>query len=473
MIHVSRRSFLTGSAASFLGGTGLLAGLGAGRAHASDVTGYRALVCLFFFGGLDHADTVFPFDQGEFDQLAAARNGLFGAYSGDPFFARTRNNLLELDVRNAANFGGRSFALAPGMEDLQALFASGELAIVGNVGPLIEPTDRASFVNETVDLPPRLFSHNDQQSTWMALGVEGAQLGWGGRFADATLASDPNADPLFSAITTAGNQVYLSGQTARQFAAGSSTGSAIDLNITSINFFLGPGTRGVEQRAAVEAFYAQNNFGNSSILERDYARISSTGIGNVRSFNQATNNIVPFATEFPQSPLGRQLQTVAETIEARNEFDVSRQIFFVGLGGFDTHSAQSSELPQRQVQMSAAIGAFRNAMVERGIWQDVTLFTASDFGRALVDNGDGTDHGWGGHHFVAGGSVNGGQIFGEIPLPDTSLPQYTPISGRLIPNISVEQYAATLGAWFGLNGSELQAALPNLNRFSNTTVGFI
>ncbi|MEL7130719.1 MAG: DUF1501 domain-containing protein, partial [Pseudomonadota bacterium] len=384
----------------------------------------------------------------------------------------TRSNLLELDVQNASAVGGRSFALAPGMAEMQSLFASGELAIVGNVGPLIEPTDRESFQNETVALPPRLFSHNDQQSTWMALDVEGAQLGWGGRFADAALASDTTANPLFSAITTAGNQVFLAGETARQFAAGS-IGGGLDLTITSLEFILGPGQRGVDQRAAVEAFYAQSNFGNPSIMARDYARISSTGIGNVRGFNQATSDIVPFSTEFPQSPLGRQLRTVAETIEARNVFGVSRQVFFVGLGGFDTHSAQSFALPSRQVQISAALNAFRDAMVERNLWQDVTVFTASDFGRALVDNGDGTDHGWGGHHFVAGGSVNGGQIFGDIPRPDPSLSQYTPLSGRLIPTISVEQYAATLGAWFGLSLDELQIALPNLSQFPTPTIGFV
>ncbi|MEM6411146.1 MAG: DUF1501 domain-containing protein [Pseudomonadota bacterium] len=468
----NRRAFIKGSAASFAGAASVLAGLGSGNAFASDTSGYKALVCIFFFGGLDHADTVFPLDQIEFDQLAAARNGLFGAYSGDPLFARTRSNILELNVQNAAAFGGRTFGLAPGMNELQALFDQGELAIIGNVGPLIEPTDRNSFENQTVDLPARLFSHNDQQSTWMALDVEGAQLGWGGRFADAVISSDTTANPLFTAITTAGNQVYLAGEVARQFAAGS-VGGALDLTITSLEFILGPGQRGIDQRAAVEAFYAQDNFGNPSIMARDYARISSTGIGNVRGFNQATSNIVPFTTEFPSTPLGNQLKTVAETIESRNVFNASRQIFFVGLGGFDTHSAQSFELPQRQVQISAAINAFRNAMVERNLWQDVTVFTASDFGRALIDNGDGTDHGWGGHHFVAGGSVNGGQIFGDIPQPDASLSQYTPLSGRLIPTTSVEQYAATLGAWFGLNSDELLNALPNLTRFPNQTIGFV
>lgn len=473
MLSMNRRRFLMASTAGMAVGAGLFTTLGGPSAHAADVSGYRALVCIFLFGGLDHADTVFPFDEGEFDQLASARAGLFSAYSGSADFARTRSNLLELDVRNPTDFGGRRFALAPGMEELQALFASGELALVGNVGPLIEPTDRDSFSNATVELPPRLFSHNDQQSTWMALGVEGAQLGWGGRFADIVLAADPSANATFSAITTAGNQVFLAGENARQFAAGSLGGGAADLNITSINFLLGPGSRGVEQRAAVEAFYAQSTFGNLSTMERDYGRISSNGIGNVRNFNAATSDVVPFGTSFPNTSLGQQLKTVAETIETRNVFGVNRQIFFVGLGGFDTHSAQSNELPTRQVQISAAVGAFRDAMVERGLWQDVTVFTASDFGRALVDNGDGTDHGWGGHHFVAGGSVNGGNIFGDIPLPDITLPQYTPTSGRLIPSVSVEQYAATLGTWFGLNSAELQGALPNLTRFSSSSVGFV
>ncbi|MEL7453274.1 MAG: DUF1501 domain-containing protein, partial [Pseudomonadota bacterium] len=167
------------------------------------------------------------------------------------------------------------------------------------------------------------------------------------------------------------------------------------------------------------------------------------------------------------------LQTIAETIDVRNELQVSRQVFFAAIGGFDTHSNQANRLPQLQAQISDALAAFRQAMIERGVWDQVTLFTASDFGRTTIDNGDGTDHGWGGHHFVMGGSVQGQRIYGDLPAPNLDLPQYTNSRGRLIPSVSVEQYAATLGRWFGLAEDELVSALPNLSQFAASDLGFM
>ncbi|MEO0881994.1 MAG: DUF1501 domain-containing protein [Pseudomonadota bacterium] len=473
MTHLNRRHFLTGSAATFAGGTGMLGLLNQNKAWAADTSGYRALVCVFLFGGLDHADTVFPFDQPSYNLLADVRDGLFDRYdSEDDEFSRDRDNLLPITPSNAADFGGRSFALSPQMPEMQALFQSGEMAIVGNVGPLIEPTDRTSFDNETVQLPPRLFSHNDQQSTWMALGVEGSRLGWGGQFSDAALASDSTANSLFASISTRGNTVFLAGDTSQPFAA-SNNGGTEELDITERRFLLGGNSRFDAQRAAIEAFYNTRDFGSSGTMRRDFNSMIVGGIDNVRRFSAARDNLVPFSTVFPDSQLGRQLRTVAETIEVRNTLEVNRQIFFVGIGGFDTHSDQAERLPGLQIQVSQAINAFRDAMVERGLWNDVTLFTASDFGRTTIDNGDGTDHGWGGHHFVLGGSVTGGRILGDIPTPNVLSANYTPTSGRLIPSVSVEQYAATLGSWFGLNDDELNAALPNLSRFQNANLGFV
>lgn len=470
MTHMTRRDFLSGSAASFAGGAGVLGLLNQNKAWAADTAGYKALVCVFLFGGMDHADTVFPFDEPSYDILDDVRGGLLNNYSGDA--SRDRDNLLPINPTNSAAFGTRRFALSPQMPELHSLFESGELAIVGNVGPLIEPTDRQSFDERSVELPPRLFSHNDQQSTWMALGVEGSRLGWGGQFADAAIASDATANALFTSISTNGSTVFLAGNSSQAFAA-STRGGGLDLNITQQRFLLGGNSRFDPQRAAIEAYYDTSDFGAAGTMRRDFNRAISGGIANIRSFNEASDNIVPFTTTFPDSNLGGQLQLVAETIEARDALQVSRQVFFVGIGGFDTHSNQADRLPGLQTQISQAIGAFRNAMVERGLWNDVTLFTASDFGRTTIDNGDGTDHGWGGHHFVTGGSVTGRRILGDIPTADITSSNYTRTSGRLIPSVSVEQYAATLGSWFGLNNDELLAALPNLTRFSNSNLGFV
>lgn len=474
MKNISRRNFLAGSAATFAGGAASLGFLNQSKAWAADTTGYKALVCVFLFGGLDHADTVFPFAQSEYDQLAALRTGLFSSYanSGDATRSRNRNNLLPIAPTNASDFGTREFALAPQMSEMQNLFQTGEMAIIGNVGPLIEPTNRQSLQDGTSQLPPRLFSHNDQQSTWMALDTEGAQTGWGGQFADAVLASDVTANSTFTSIATSGTPVFLAGNTSNAFAAVTG-GNTRELNIVDANSILGGNSRFDAQRAALGQYFEAMEFNNPSTMQRDFGRMSSDGIESVRVFNAALGDILPITTAFPDTGLGRQMQSVAQIIEARNAFSVSRQIFFVGIGGFDTHSNQANALPNLQSEISTALASFRNAMIERGVWNDVTVFTASDFGRTMIDNGDGTDHGWGSHHFVLGGSVVGGQIYGDLPSPDIQSSFYTPSRGRLIPTTSVEQYAATLGSWFGLSDSEIATALPNLSTFNQANLGFI
>jgi len=366
------------------------------KAWAADTSGYKALVCIFFFGGLDHADTVFPFAQSEYDQLARIRSGLFDAYNRnfDASRSRRRDNLLPITPSNTAQFGTRQFALAPQMSEMQSLFETGEMALVGNVGPLIEPTTRQSFEDETVQLPARLFSHNDQQSTWMALDTEGARIGWGGRFADAVLASDVNADPLFTSVTTGAAPLFLAGNATSPFAAISGGGTRA-LDIVETGFILGNNNRFDAQRNALRQYFDTMEFNNASVMQRDFGRMSSDGVANVRTFNAAIDNLAPLATSFPGTNLGQQLESVANVIQARNAFNTSRQVFFVGIGGFDTHSGQIGTLPNLQAQISTGLLSFRNAMVEQNIWNDVTVFTASDFGRTLIDNGDGTDHGWG------------------------------------------------------------------------------
>ena len=204
----------------------------------------------------------------------------------------------------------------------------------------------------------------------------------------------------------------------------------------------------------------------------DYGNISAQGIDNVRQFTSALESGKTFEGLFPETGIGDQLRTIAETITARGPLSVNRQVFQAGMGGFDTHSEQTRSLPALLGQLSEAAEAFRTVMQGEGLWNDVTLFTASDFGRTLIDNGDGTDHGWGAHQFVMGGGVNGRRIYGSIPAPDLSLPQYTSQSGRLIPSVSVDEYAATLGSWFGLTDGELNGVLPNLANFGTGGVGF-
>lgn len=487
MANINRRQFLNGvGATGFLAGSGVLGALSAQQAFAADVTGYKALVCIFLKGGMDHADTVLPYDPTSFDALSGHRVGLYNAYNsqttgtGEPLRLRERTNLSRLTLQNADAFNGREFALPPESSALAALFDQQEIAVVGSVGPLIEPTTRASMSAGTVALPPRLFSHNDQQSTWMAMGVEGAQLGWGGGFAAAAAASG-TGEGTFSAITTAGQDVFLSSEAVRPYRVGRNGGSSV--NILSSQWRLGRGEAENEARAKLEAYLGSEGLSSSNLFEQDYINANARGLANTRTFSQAFETAELFEDDenpennlFPDTQLGRQLRTVAQTISIHQQLNVSRQVFYVSIGGYDTHDSQAEDIPALHTALSEALVAFRQAMVQIGEWNNVTAFTASDFGRTIIDNGNGTDHGWGGHHFVLGGSVNGGRIYGDMPgfdLDGADAQSYTESRGRLIPSTSVDQYAATLGRWFGLDNTELNSNLVNLSNFLEQDLGFM
>ena len=377
---------------------------------------------------------------------------------------RARDRLLALAPSNAADFGGRAFALPEELSGIKGLFDAGDAAIVGNVGPLLQPLTREQFENESVPQPKRLFSHNDQQSTWMSSQPEGAQFGWGGRFADAALASGANAtNREFTTITSLGNELFLTGANALPYQIGLDGAPEVD----AVNFFADG--RGTEAGDAIydklRDHFEAMDFQSSNLIDRDVSNAMRTALTTNEAFNQAFETVQPFATQFPPNFLGQQLQAIANTIAIRDALLVNRQVFFVAIGGFDTHSNQVNDLPALQREIDGGVVAFFQAMQELGLGSDVTLFTASDFGRTLAINGDGTDHGWGSHHFVIGEAVQGGRIYGDIPPPVLGHDQDAG-SGRLIPPTSVEQYAEPLGRWFGLNDSEISAALPNLTNFS-------
>ena len=462
----TRRHFLTGaSALSAATLTGLGSSLAAFQASAAETSGYKALVCVFFLGGMDGHDTVLPYDQASYDRYAQIRAPLLGLYDNmQGGSTRARDRLLPLSPSNAANFGSREFALPEELSGIKSLFDSGNAAIVGNVGPLIQPLNRTEFLNETAPQPKRLFSHNDQQSTWMSSQPEGAQFGWGGRFADAALAAGANNGSAdFSTITSLGNELFLTGSQARPYQIGLNGAPEID----ALNFF--EGNRSTPEGEAIyqklRDHFEAMDFTSTNLIDRDVSNAMRTALTTNETFNEAFASIQPFATGFPSSFLGQQLQAVANTIAILDSLLINRQIFFVAIGGFDTHSNQANDLPGLQTEIDQGVVAFYQAMQEIGLASDVTLFTASDFGRTLAINGDGTDHGWGSHHFVVGDAVQGGQIYGDMPPYDFDHDQDAG-SGRLIPTTSVEQFAEPLGRWFGLNDGEIAAALPNLGSFS-------
>ena len=472
---LSRRNFLANSAISFAGATSVLGALSTQSASAANTNGYRAIVCVMLQGGMDHADTVLPTDQASYDQLAEQRRGLFNAYgvgNAGGNSSRERNNLLSLNPTNSAEFGSRRFGLPRELAEVQQMFNSGDLAIIGNVGPLVEPTDRASFSSGSARLPRALFSHNDQRSTWLSFGAEGTTVGWGGRFADATIASDPSSNPIFAAVTAGANDVFLSGEEARPFRAASSANGAM-LALNNGGILRTSGSSRTAAARAISALVTDTDLSDDSVYERDIARINRRGLENAQAYIDALSNSPANSTTFPNTRIGDQLRAVTTTISARNALNVNRQVFYVTMGGWDSHNSQTADLPRNHGQLSEALAAFRQAMIAEGVWDDVVTFTASDFGRTLNDNGDGTDHGWGGHHFVMGGSVVGQRIYGDIPPPDPDNSSYTDSRARLIPSVSVESYAETIGLWYGLNRGELRAALPNLDAFPGGTLGFL
>lgn len=417
---------------------------------AADASGYRALVCLFLFGGMDNNDVLIPADNA-YNDFAQIRQSMLAEQGA----SRARESLLALDPSNGTS-DGSTWALPPEMPAMKSMFDAGNASIISNVGPLIEPVNREQFLSESVRLPPRLFSHNDQQATWQASAPEGAQFGWGGLFADSFLGSGASAETLaFTTITATEVGPFLTGRQAFPYRV--NAGGASRVFLLGDTNTLVDGDDSFEQRLL--RHLRGDAYSGNHVIRGDMAGAFASALETNASYNQAFSSSVPINTAFPQDFLGSQLRAVADTIAIRQQLGVSRQVFFVGIGGFDTHSAQAIDLPALLASLDSNMSAFYNATAELGVANDVTLFTASDFGRTLAVNGDGTDHGWGGHHFVVGGSVDGGQLLGTPPPPRLDNPMDAG-AGASIPQYSVEQLADPLGRWLGLSGEEVSAALP-------------
>ncbi|MBO6504307.1 MAG: DUF1501 domain-containing protein [Kordiimonadaceae bacterium] len=462
----TRRKFLrTVGASALVGSTcGLTPSMFS--AQAASISGYKAMVCLFLYGGLDSHDMLIPYDQDSYNSYSTVRQSMINQYAGG---SRSRSNLLALQTGSASNLGGMQMALPPEMAGVKTLFDSGDAAFVSNVGPLIEPVTKSSFENGAA-LPPRLFSHNDQQATWQASAPEGAQEGWGGLFADAILDAGGNSGAeTFTNITVAESGPFLIGRQAFPYQIGFRGPASVDaleelgsndISAEEADFF----------NRLKQSFIAQN-FNSGHVLELDMANALRGAFDANDKFASAASNAQTVTTPFGGDPVSSQLKAVADTIALRDVLGTNRQIFFIALGGFDTHDAQAATLPARLKMINDGVSSFSNAMKELGLNDSVTLFTATDFGRTLAVNGDGTDHGWGGHQMVVGGAVKGREIYGTMPEAKLNHDQDSG-GGRLIPTLSVEQYAAPLGSWFGLGPSELTTALPRLGNF-DAGPGFI
>lgn len=407
---------------------------------------------MFFSGGNDHGNTVVPYDQPSYDAYAAIRQTL--ATPRDQLAATALTPSVALD-------GGRQWALAPTLTGAKRVFDAGRLAVLLNVGTLVQPTTLAQYKAKSVPLPPKLFSHNDQQSVWQAAMPEGAITGWGGRIGDLFLSS--NSSATFTAINVSGNAVFLSGQQAVQYQI--STGGAIRVNGATSSLY--------GSQACSNALRSLITSPREHWMEHELNRVTARSIAAQSTVVSAlaaapTNFTTPFDTT---NPLASQLLMVARLIASRGALGVKRQVFFVSIGGFDLHDNLNAQHPALLGRVGSALDSFDAAMVELGVANDVTAFTASDFGRTLSSNGDGSDHGWGAHHFVMGGAVRGGRFWGT--QPEVSVNGTDDVGqGRLLPTTSVDQLAATLASWMGVSASELPLVVPQIGNYTTRDLGF-
>ena len=465
----------------FLGSLLALAGGGAapfalnlaamGTAAAAGATDYKAIVCLFMSGGNDAFNTVLATDAGSWSEYLRIRTTLESGSIALPGPGAGGGVLPIVPNRD----GGRSFALHPELGPLRNLFAAGRAAVLANVGTLIEPTTLAQYKAGGAALPARLFSHNDQQSMWQSNQPEGASIGWGGRLGDMLAAGNANAS--FTCVSAAGNAVFLSGREIRQYqvdAAGA-------VPIRNLNGALFGAPANANPLQAIIAGERGETF------EKDHAAVLSRAIGaqTLLGATMAPSGAggvpVPETYRNPntglqaKNGLAVQLQTVARVIAGRASLGMARQVFYVNIGGFDTHDDQKPGHADLMAKLAHAIAYFDGVLANLGgadLRPKVTLFTASDFGRTFTSNGDGTDHGWGAHHFVVGGAVRGRDIYGAFPA--SGLGHALDVgSGALLPTTSVDQYGATLASWFGLSSSQIVDLFPNIRNFSERNLGFM
>ncbi len=491
-----RRSFLKN--ASVLGAAGLtspwalnLAAMGTASAQSSGLTDYKALVCLFLSGGNDAHNTLLNTEttqSGAWYYYRAARDPSYNPNNpdaaptvipGTTSIALNKADVLAITNKNAQGLNtGVKFGLHPQLKRTKQMYADGKAAIVANVGPLIQPTIKLDLNDPTFPLPQSLMSHNDQQSTWQSFAPEGAVGGWGGLMMDSLMSRNVNA--TFSSIGINGGPVWLAGKLVAPYQIGTS----------GVRQMAGSGTTFGSQAV----YQAVRNIASTAYRADTLANDYSKTVARALSVEGTLLSALPSATMAPwgtpgaanstsdpllkyvnpstglstPNPLALQLQMVLRMIYARKhaQVGVRRQVFMVNLASFDTHSDQPANHSNLLAQLDHAVGYFYDALAAMPGGEDlraqVTSFTASDFGRALNNNGDGTDHGWGGHHFVFGGSVKGGDVYGRFPefrpFNETNSVYFSAdflTNGVLLPEVSVDQYAYTLGQWMDVSVSAL------------------
>ncbi|MBL8174916.1 MAG: DUF1501 domain-containing protein [Bryobacterales bacterium] len=446
----SRRNFLRFGCCSVsaLTAASQFSRLGAINAFAQSTGDYKALVCIFMFGGNDANNTVLPYST-QYTQYAAVRGSL----------AIPQGQILQCPTPSGVTYG-----LHPSFAALHPLWAQKRLAIMANVGMLVRPTTRQQYQTGG-QVPSNLFSHSDQTSQWQTGMPLGGTTGWGGRIADKLNQygiNQPSSFPM--GVSVSGGALLLNG-----------------VNSKPATVTPGQTSTGLEGTNPNSTAMVARDLSVQQLLEMDsglalvQAASANTkeGIRIAQLISQATSTN-PLATQFPTTGLGNQLAQIARLIQVRSLLGMRRQIFFASIGGFDTHSNQLPDHINLLTQVSDAMAAFHNATVELGVANQVTTFTESEFSRTFQPSqGAGTDHAWGGHHLVMGAAVKGGDLYGRFPTLALQGPDDSGNRGNWIPATSLDQYGATLALWFGVPQSDLLSVFPNLANFTTQNLGFM
>lgn len=463
--NASRRQFLKQAGALSIAGNASplalnLAAIGEAAAASAGHDDYKALVCIFLMGGNDHANTVIPFDAVSHDAYKSFRPVTHVPH--EQLGATLLKPLTPLP-------DGRQFALSPSLKPLAPLFNQERvLAPLLNIGPLVEPVTKSVWNKGGAKLPRKLFSHNDQTSIWQSCQPEGAPSGWAGRMGDLLMSNNQGQGASFTCINTAGNAVLLTGGKVTQYCI--TKNGPVPIAALQRSLYGSPACS-----RAMESILKETR---TQFMEQALQTVTKRSIDLAGFFSNALNDALPFPGLFEHepdeltNPLAEQLKVVAQTIIGlRNDLSVKRQVFLVTMGGFDTHDDLATRHPALMSNLADAMRDFYTATKRMGISDKVTTFTASEFGRSW-GNADGSDHGWGGMHFVMGGAVKGGEFIGKAPAIADNGPDDVG-QGRLIPTLAVDQLAATLGRWMGLSNSQLLDVLPDLKNFNVRNLGFL
>ena len=422
-----------------------------GQAAAFNATDYKALVCVFLYGGNDYANTLVPYDSASHNLYLGQRAAI----------ATARSDLAATALSpTVALANSRQYALAPQLAPLLPIFNANRLAVMLNIGNLVQPTTKTQYTNKSVPLPPKLFSHNDQQSVWQSSSPEGSTSGWGGRMGD--LFASGNGNATFSCVSVAGNAVYLAGKTAVQYQV--TTGGSVPISGLAAPLF--------GSQSCSDALRSIISAPRTNLFEAEHTRITKRSIEADVQLTTALAAGPVITTPFSGlNSLAAQLQMVAKMISVRSALGAKRQVFCVSVGGFDLHDGLPENHPGLLTTVADAMASFNAATTELGVADKVTTFTASDFGRTLTTDGDGSDHGWGSMHFVMGGAVKGRAFYGTPPAIANNGPDDVG-QGRLLPGLAVDQLGATLGKWFGVSDTEMAIVMPQIANYTTRDLGF-